>query len=117
MTNQQFTIIELGAKFGGQMGQVLSELIVLEKLVEAQQAQIQELIENKTSLENELAQSKSEIYNLQHELQKTQNALSSEAAEIAAQGKAVIDYEDTETIASFAAANYGKEKAASTEAA
>ncbi|KKL75013.1 hypothetical protein LCGC14_1700460, partial [marine sediment metagenome] len=26
-------------------------------------------------------------------------------------------YEDTETIASFAAANYGKEKAASTEAA
>ncbi|KKL73102.1 hypothetical protein LCGC14_2078270 [marine sediment metagenome] len=100
---QQFTIAELGAKFGGQMGQVLSELIVLEKLVEAQQAQIQELIENKTSLENELAQSKSEIYNLQHELQKNRTALSSEAAEITEQAREIIANE--------------KEKAASTEAA
>lgn len=103
MTNQEFTIAELGAKFGSQMGQVLSELIVLEKVVEAQQAQIREITEGKINLENELAQLKSEIYELRHELQKAQNTLSSEATEIAAQGKEIISNE--------------KEKAAPTEAA
>lgn len=105
MTNQ-FTVAELGSKFGSQMGQILSELIVLEKLVEAQQAQIREMTEDKANLqyqihdlENELAQLKSEIY----ELQRAQNTLSPEAAEIAEQGKGIIANE--------------KEKAAPTEAA
>lgn len=103
MTNQQFTIGELGAKFGSQMGQVLSELIVLEKVTETQQAEIREVTEDKINLENELALLKSEIYELQHELQRAQNTLSPEAAEIAAQGGAIIANE--------------KEKAASAEAA
>lgn len=90
MTNQQFTIAELGAKFGSQMGQVLSELIIFEKMAEAQRAQIREIAEDKINLENELAQLKSEIYELQHELQKAQNILSSEAAEIAEQGRGII---------------------------
>jgi chromosome segregation ATPase len=106
MTSQQFTIAELGSKFGGLMAQGLSELIVLEKLVEGQQAQIQEITEDKANLqyqihdlENELAQLKSEIY----KLQRAQSTLSSEATEIAASGKKVIANE--------------KEKAAPTEAA
>lgn len=104
MTNQpQFTVAELGAKFGSQMGQVLSELIIFEKMAEAQRAQIREIAEDKTNLENELAQLKSEIYSLQRELQKAQNTLSSEATEIAAQGKEIISNE--------------KEKAAPIEAA
>lgn len=103
MTNQQFTIAELGAKFGAQMGQVLSELIVFEKVIEAQQVQIREMTEDKINLENELTLLKSEIYSLQHELQRVQNTLSSEATEIAAQGKGIIANE--------------KEKAAPTETA
>lgn len=103
MTNQQFTIAELGAKFGSQMAQVLSELIILEKVVEAQQAQIREMTEDKTNLENELTLLKSDIYGLRYELEQAENTLSSEATEIAAQGKEIISNE--------------KEKAAPTEAA
>ena len=135
MTNQpqpQITPDDLAAKWSNLLNNLLNQafiqIISLEKETEEQRTQIREITEDKINLENELTPLKSEIYSLRHELQKTQNALSSEAAEIAAQGKAVIDgvttdtekidtYEDAETIASFAAANYEKEKAASTEAA
>jgi uncharacterized protein YlxW (UPF0749 family) len=79
-------------------------------VVEAQRLQIREMTEGKANLqyqihdlENELAISKSENYELQHELQRAKSTLSSEAAEIAVQGKEIISNE--------------KEKAAPTEAA
>jgi hypothetical protein len=91
MTNQpQLTPAELGARFGSQMGPILSDLIMLEKMVEAQRVQIQEMTEGKANLENEMSLLKSQGYELQRELQQAKGALSSGAAEIAAKGKEVI---------------------------
>lgn len=68
----QFSIAELGAKFGVQLGQANAEIITLGKTISALQAQIQEqaqvevrLAENNQNLEDELALLKSEIFDHQ----------------------------------------------------
>jgi archaellum component FlaC len=76
----QFTIAELGAKFGAQLGQIFSELITAEKEIQTQRIQIQEitktekrLAEHVQDLEDELASLKSENFELQ-QMAKRQNA-------------------------------------------
>jgi predicted nucleic acid-binding Zn-ribbon protein len=79
MTNTQqqpqFTIAELGAKFGAQQAQMLSDLILAEKLIESLRAQIQDMTRNETKLtdhiqdlESDFALLKSEKFELEEEL-------------------------------------------------
>jgi predicted nucleic acid-binding Zn-ribbon protein len=105
MTNQQpqFTIAELGAKFGAQLGQIYSELITLEKVIESQQAQIQKMTNNENrlvdhvqDLEDELTLLKSENFELQ-QMAETQQAetkdpprLSPKSQELAEASRAII---------------------------
>jgi len=104
MTNQpQITPDELAARWSNLLNQAFIQIIALEKQLAAQATFIQEMTTSQVVLEDKIALLESEIYELQHELQKGQNALSSEATEIATQGNAIIKNE--------------KEKAAPTEAA
>jgi hypothetical protein len=79
MTNTQqqpqFTIAELGAKFGAQQAQILSDLILAEKIIESLRAQIQDMTRNETKLtdhiqdlESDFALLKSEKFELEEEL-------------------------------------------------
>lgn len=45
-----FTIAELGARFGAQLGQVYADIIILEKQLSAQALNIQELTANESRL-------------------------------------------------------------------
>lgn len=79
-TNQQppqFTIVELGAKFGSQLGQIYAELIVLEK----QNKQLQDDLNKIMAHNDDLAE---KLYQAQLDL-------------IAAQGKAIIDNIEADT--------------------
>ncbi len=87
MTNQQpqFTIAELGSKFGAQQAQVFSELITLEKMIESQRVQIQEmtkvearLVKNAQDLEEDIS-----LFNLENtEFKEIIEELQSELTEI-----------------------------------
>jgi hypothetical protein len=101
MTNQpqqpQFTIAELGAKFGAQQAQILSELITLEKIIESQRLQIEamtkneaRLVDHSQDLEDELRKLKSENFELRQMRAEKRPLLSPEAAEIAEAGDAII---------------------------
>lgn len=52
MTNQQpqFTIAELGSKFGAQQAQVFGEFITLEKVINSLQTQIEAMTKNEARL-------------------------------------------------------------------
>lgn len=91
MTNQpqqpQFTIAELGAKFGAQQAQTLSELITAEKIIEVQRLQIEAMTKNEARLVDHIQDLKDELGLLQA---KKRTSLSPEAAEIAEAGSAII---------------------------
>lgn len=109
----QFTIAELGARFGPPLAQAFSEIIVLEKAVQSFQSQIQAMTENVSALvdhiqdlEGELDALKSE--NMEREAQmKEQSGLSPEMVEIVAEAKSIINetYNDAEASAGLAAIN------------
>lgn len=63
MTNNQpqFTIAELGAKFGSQIAQVFSELITLEKVIESQQVQIQAVTKNEARLQGRIQELEAQV--------------------------------------------------------
>jgi chromosome segregation ATPase len=93
----QFTIAELGAKFGSQIAQTLSELITVEKIIESQRLQIEAMAKNEDrlkdhiqDLEDELRELKSENFELRQMRTKKRPLLSPEAAEIAEAGDAII---------------------------
>ncbi|MHC4397132.1 MAG: hypothetical protein ACYS1A_15945 [Planctomycetota bacterium] len=104
MTNDQqpqFTIAELGAKFGIYLGEALSGQINLERMIESQQVKIQEmttnearLVEHIQDLEDDIALLRDENFELKAELAEIEadkrGSLSAEAAEIAAEGSAII---------------------------
>lgn len=56
MTNNQpqFTIAELGAKFGSQIAQIFYELITLEKVIESQRTQIEALTKAEARLQGHI---------------------------------------------------------------
>lgn len=89
----QFTIAELGAKFGALQGQILAqtlaELITLEKMVQTLQSQIQAMTKNEArfiehiqDIEEQLAELKVANDNIPH--------MSEEMIKIASEGSAVI---------------------------
>jgi cell division protein FtsB len=86
----QFTIAELGAKFGTHLAQILSELITFEKVIEMQQAQIEAIALKETrltdhiqDLEDELTLLRSENFELQ-QVAKAGNAIIAAANDKAA---------------------------------
>lgn len=91
-TNQpEFTIAELGAKFGAQLGQIYSELITLEKVIESQQAQITSMTKNEVSLVDHIQDLEAEISKFKEQEVDDLYTLSEEAAKIAAEGSAIIN--------------------------
>lgn len=97
----QFSIAELGAKFGAQLGQAYAEIITMEKQLSAQALTIQQMTTNEMTLidhiqdlEAELAELKATIETLMaepyRELAEAAPILSPEAAEIAEQGRMAI---------------------------
>ncbi len=136
MTNQipaenTLSIEEVRAAFaksyGGLVGQLTLQNLSLEKQVQSLQSRLSDVEEIAFGLKRDNANLIKSQVTLEAEIAALIKA-GPTADQIAAQGKAVIDgvttdtekinkYEDTETIASFAAANYGKEKAAPVEAA
>lgn len=101
-----FTIEELGAKFGVQLSQAYAELITLEKVIVSQRAKIEAMIQNEMEMTARIHEIEIELVELRAATKEVVNphALSEAAAEIAAEGKAIID-------------GGGKEKAAPVEAA
>lgn len=57
----QFSIAELGAKFGAQLGLAYAEIITLEKTINALQAQIQEQAKNEARLHDHIQELEAEI--------------------------------------------------------
>lgn len=100
MTNQQpqFTIAELGSKFGAQQAQVFGELITLEKIIKSLQTQIEamtkneaRLVENIQDLEEDISLFKlenTELKEIIEELQSLQTQLRVELTEIKTATKA-----------------------------
>jgi predicted nuclease with TOPRIM domain len=97
----QFTISELGAKFGSQMAQALSELITLEKMIESQRAQIEAMAKNEArlvdhiqDLENEVSLIRSENSELEEMMKQVQTAakpaLSAEEQRLADEARQII---------------------------
>lgn len=108
MTDQQpqppqFTVAELGAKFGEPLGQAYAENIILGKQLQLQQAQILVLQARIAELE---AQQPPEVVEIEPQ-QPRPGSMSPEAAAIAAEGSAIAQaqtYEKDLTDAESAAA-------------
>ncbi len=103
MTNQQpqFTIAELGAKFGVELALNFGECITLEKIVASQRLQIEAMTKNETSLVDHIQNLEAELSELKksletimaepyHECGYESESLSPESAKIAAEGSAII---------------------------
>ena len=88
----QFSIGELGAKFGAQLAQAHAENITLEKTIQTLQSQIQMMTQNEKRLADHIEDLENDLASLRVELDEMVPAslLSAEAAEIAAQGSAII---------------------------
>jgi predicted nuclease with TOPRIM domain len=101
MNRPDFTIAELGAKFGAQQGQVFSELITLEKIVASQQAQIENMTQNESrltdhiqDLEEEVSLLRSRIFELEETEAMKKPAMTPELAAIAAEGSAIVNQKE-----------------------
>lgn len=65
----QFTIVELGAKFGAQLAQNFGECITLEKIVTSQRLQIEAMTKNETSLVDHIQTLEAELSELKKSLE------------------------------------------------
>jgi cell division protein FtsB len=89
MDQQPLTINEreLGAKFGAQLGQIFSELIAAEKMITSQSRQIQAMTRREANLVEHIQDLESELARMKRAWEPP---LSAAAAEIAAEGAAIV---------------------------
>ena len=108
----QFSIAELGARFGAQQAQAYAEIITLEKQIAAQALTIQAMTKNEASLVDRIQDLEAEAVtlkaeNMEREAQMEQTGLSPELVEIAAGASALIEeaYEEAEAAAALGSIN------------
>lgn len=93
----QFSIAELGAKFGAQLGQAYAEIITMEKQLSVQALTVQQMTANEAALVEHIQDLEAELDILKADDRAVADVspMSEAAAEIALQAKKIIDEPET----------------------